>query len=102
MKVIKCTDEVYDQVAAHASERGITLTRAVGELVVGQVDMELPVDKVREVIKEELEVRLGKQLSGGVSKWLDGILTVQLNTDQNVINLCRLQNMEPTYVKPQS
>lgn len=62
MKVIRCSDDAYALIADHAGQRNLSLSQAVGELVTERVsspdhlkDMALPVEAVREVVREEIQ-----------------------------------------------
>lgn len=105
MKVLRCSDDTYALIADHAGQRRLSLSQAVGELVSERVvssdyveDMALPVESVREVVREELERTLGDaaQLRGGVAAWLTGMFNVQLQTDSNVIAICKALGFEPS------
>lgn len=65
MKVVKCSDDTYAQIADHADQRHVSISRAVSELVSGRVatpeyfeQMALPLEAVREVVREELQRNL--------------------------------------------
>ena len=67
MKVIKCSDDTYALIADHAAQRRLSLSQAVGELVSERVvspeyveDMALPVETVREVVRQELQRNIGE------------------------------------------
>jgi len=103
MKVLRCSDDTYALIADHAGQRHLSLSQAVGELVSERVggsgyaeDMALPVETVREVVREELQGALGFELRGRVAEWLKGILDVQLQTDSNVNAICKVLGVEPT------
>jgi len=56
MNVIRCSDKTYALISDYATERHIPLSKAVDEMVSGQLskDMELPSERVREVVREEM------------------------------------------------
>ena len=108
MKVLRCSDDTYALIAEHAGQRHLSLSQAVGELVSERIvspnyaeDMALPVESVREVVREELQRTLGDaaNLRGGVAAWLVAMLDLELNTDANVADICKANGIEPRRVK---
>jgi len=104
MKVIKCSDDTYAIIADHAGQRRLSLSQSVAELVNERIvtpdyaeDMALPLESVRDVVRDELQRTLGDaaELRGGVAAWLKGVLDVQLQTDSNVIAICKCLGFEP-------
>jgi len=105
MKVLRCSDDTYALIADHAGQRRLSLSQAVGELVSERVvspdhldEMALPVESVREVVREELQRTLGDaaQLRGGIAAWLTGMFHMQLQTDSNVNSICKALGFEPS------
>lgn len=108
MKVLRCSDDTYAIIADHAGQRRLSLSQALGELVNERVvspeyaeDMALPVETFRDVVREELQRTFGDadQLRGGVGTWLQGMFDVQLQTDSNVISICKALGFTPERVK---
>lgn len=104
MKVLRCSDDAYALIAEHAAERRLSLSQAVGELVSEKVaspeyieEMALPVESIRQVVQKELQRTLGDaaQLRGGIAAWLKAMFDVQLQTDSNVISICKAMGFEP-------
>lgn len=105
MKVLRCSDDTYALIADHAGQRHLSLSQAVGEMVSERVvepeyaeDMALPMETVRQVVREELERTLGDDaaaLRGGIAGWVTGMFDVQLVTYSNVIAICKALGVEP-------
>jgi len=60
MKVVRCNDDTYSLILEHAAQRGCNITRAVDELVTGQLSSEQNVqssgdpEELRTIVRGEL------------------------------------------------
>lgn len=104
MKVLRCSDDTYALIADHAGQRRLSLSQAVGELVSERVvgpdyaeEMALPVETVRQVVREELQEALRKDgpFRNWLFEWFNAIIQTQFVTDANVMSICRNLGFEP-------
>ena len=104
MKVLRCNDDTYALVADHAARTHLSLAQALNDLVSEKVgsaeyadEVALPIETVREVVREELQRTLGDawNLRGGVAYWLRGLFGLDMATNANVAALCRAYDIEP-------
>ena len=93
MKVVRCSDDAYAQLAEFAASNRLNLAQSVDravECLVRDVDespdMEAVVNDLREVIREELHATLGD--SSEAKKWSSSMFDLALHTNSDVRAIC--------------
>jgi len=106
MKVVRCSDEAYAQLAEFAASNRLNIAQSVEravECLVRDVDEDPDVlrqgilDDVGEVLRVELHRMLGDadKLGGGLSEWIQVAFKVNLVTNTNVNAICKNLGIEP-------